>query len=283
MKLAIIGVGLIGGSFALRAKKLNLFDEVIGVDKKQNHLDKALALGIIDKQMPLKQGVQAADVVLLAVPVEATCNLLPKVLSMVENQLVLDVASTKGSIVQAIEGHPKRANFVATHPMWGTENSGPEAATETAFQGKALVICDANQSDEKKVEIVKEIYKKMGMNILEMNSQEHDVHTAYVSHISHVTSYALANTVLEKEKEEDTIFQLASSGFSSTVRLAKSHSAMWLPIFKHNRINVLDVLDEHITQLEQFRKDLLLENYDKVEEFISDANRIRSVLNKKEN
>ncbi|MGV4411783.1 prephenate dehydrogenase [Ornithobacterium rhinotracheale] len=281
MKLAIIGVGLIGGSLALKSKKLNLFSEIIGIDKNPEHLDQALSLGIIDRQADLKQGVQVADVVMIAVPVEATISVLPQVLDYVDNQCVFDVASTKESIIHSIENHPKRKNYVASHPMWGTENSGPSAATENAFEGRSLVLCDTQNSSPEKVEYIKKLYESLGMNVIYMDAKEHDVHTAYVSHISHVTSYALANTDLEKEKQEDTIFQLASSGFSSTVRLAKSHAAMWLPIFKHNRENVLDVLDEHISQLEQFRKDLILENYDKVEDFILNANRIRGVLEEK--
>ncbi|MBV7440204.1 prephenate dehydrogenase [Weeksellaceae bacterium TAE3-ERU29] len=280
MKLAIIGVGLIGGSFALRSKKLNLFTEIIGIDKNEKHLEEAKKLGIIDDSANLKDGINQADLVMIAVPVENTMQVLPLVLDQVKNQIVFDVASTKSSIIESVKNHSKRANYVATHPMWGTENSGPSAATENSFEGRSLVICNAKDSDTEKVQIIRDIYTQIGMNVLEMEAKEHDVHTAYVSHISHVTSYALANTVLEKEKEEDRIFQLASSGFSSTVRLAKSHSAMWLPIFKHNRENVLDVLDEHINQLEKFRKDLILENYENVEKFINDANRIRAVLNK---
>ncbi|MRJ07358.1 prephenate dehydrogenase [Ornithobacterium rhinotracheale] len=281
MKLAIIGVGLIGGSLALKSKRLNLFSEIIGIDANPNHLRQAISLGIIDRQADLKEGIQQADAVMIAVPVEATISLLPQVLDYVEAQCVFDVASTKESIIRSVENHPKRQNYVATHPMWGTENSGPQAATENAFEGRSLVLCDTENSAPDKVDFIKNLYQALGMHLIYMNAKEHDVHTAYVSHISHVTSYALANTVLEKEKQEETIFQLASSGFSSTVRLAKSHAAMWLPIFKHNRENLLDVLDEHISQLEQFRKDLILENYDKVEDFILNANRIRGVLEEK--
>lgn len=281
MKLAVIGVGLIGGSFALRSRKLNLFSKIIGIDKSEEHLKEAEDLGIIDKSASLEDGIKQADLIMIAVPVETTMQILPLVLDKVENQTVFDVASTKSSIIDTIKDHPKRANYVATHPMWGTENSGPSAATPDSFVGRSLVLCNTSDSDAERVEIMRDVYNKIGMNVLEMEAKEHDVHTAYVSHISHVTSYALANTVLEKEKQEERIFQLASSGFSSTVRLAKSHSAMWLPIFKHNRENVLDVLDEHINQLEKFRKDLILENYENVEKFINDANRIRAVLDNK--
>lgn len=281
MKLAVIGVGLIGGSFALRSKKLNLFSEILGIDKNEKHLEEAKSLGIIDKSASLEDGIKQADLIMIAVPVEITMQILPQVLDKVENQTVFDVASTKSSIIETIKNHRKRANYVATHPMWGTENSGPSSATPDSFEGRSLVLCNTSDSDLERVEIMRDIYNKIGMNVLEMEAREHDVHTAYVSHISHVTSYALANTVLEKEKQEERIFQLASSGFSSTVRLAKSHSAMWLPIFKHNRENVLDVLDEHINQLEKFRKDLILENYENVEKFINDANRIRAVLDNK--
>lgn len=283
MKLAIIGIGLIGGSFALRSKKFNLFKKIIGVDKNPAHLEEAKKLRIIDCALPLEQAIEQSDIIMIAVPVENTMQLLPEVLNHITpEQLVFDVASTKLSIIDAVKNHPMRRNYVASHPMWGTENSGPGAATENAFENRVLVICDAQDSSPEKVQLLRDIYTQLGMNIIEMEAHEHDVHTAYVSHISHVTSYALANTVLEKEKQEERIFQLASSGFSSTVRLAKSHAAMWVPIFKHNRDNVLDVLDEHINQLEQFRKDLILENYENVEKFINNANRIRGILGKKD-
>lgn len=279
MKVAIIGVGLIGGSIALRLKEKNFSNEFIGIDKSEEHLKEALELGIISRAESLENGVKNADLIIVAIPVDATAKLLPIVLDLItDKQTVMDVGSTKSGIVEAIKNHPKRNRYVAFHPMWGTENSGPKSAQIESFHGRAAVICDKEDSAEDAFKLVEEIAKTLEMNTIFMRSTDHDIHTAYISHISHITSYALANTVLEKEKEEDTIFQLASSGFSSTVRLAKSHPEMWVPIFKQNKENVLDVLNEHITQLRKFKSALEKENYELLEELIKKANKIRGIL-----
>lgn len=279
MKIAIIGVGLIGGSMALKLKQKEFATKIYGVDFNENNLTKAKELNIIDEITDLETAVKNSDLIILSIPVDSSVKLLPHILDLInDSQTVMDVGSTKFSIVEIIKNHQKRKNFVASHPMWGTENSGPEAATASAFSGRAAVICDAEKSAESSLNLVKKVYENLEMNLLFMNSEDHDIHTAYISHISHITSYALANTVLEKEREEDTIFQLASSGFSSTVRLAKSHPEMWVPIFKQNKENVLDVLNEHITQLRKFKSALEKENYVLLEELISNANKIRGIL-----
>ena len=279
MKVAVIGVGLIGGSLALKLREKNFAHEFIGIDKSENHLQEALELGIIDKAENLENGVKNADLIIVAIPVDATVKILPQVLDLIsENQTVMDVGSTKSGIVEAIKNHPNRKRFVAFHPMWGTENSGPKAAQKESFAGRAAVICDREDSEQDALALVENIAKNLEMHLIYMNADAHDVHTAYISHISHITSYALANTVLEKEREEDTIFQLASSGFSSTVRLAKSHPEMWVPIFKQNKENVLDVLNEHITQLRKFKSALEKENFELLEELIKNANKIRGIL-----
>lgn len=279
MKIAVIGVGLIGGSLALKLRENNFASEIIGIDKSEIHQKEALELGIIDKVENLKKGIENAQLIILAIPVDATVKVLPQVLDLIsENQTVMDVGSTKSGIVAAIKNHPKRKRYVAFHPMWGTENSGPKAAQKDSFSGRAAVICDQEDSAKDAFELVAKIAKILEMNTIFMSSEAHDIHTAYISHISHITSYALANTVLEKEREEDTIFQLASSGFSSTVRLAKSHPEMWVPIFKQNKENVLDVLNEHITQLRKFKSALEKENYELLEELIRNANKIRGIL-----
>jgi prephenate dehydrogenase len=215
----------------------------------------------------------------LAIPVNAVKQLLPVVLDQVDQQVVIDVGSTKEGILEAIKDHPNRGRFVASHPMWGTEYSGPEAAVKNAFVQKATVICNKEESDVDALELVESIYIELGMHLVYMNGQAHDVHVAYVSHISHITSFALANTVLEKEKEEDAIFELASGGFESTVRLAKSNPATWASIFMQNRENVLDVLNEHISQLRKFKACLEKENYNYLEELMVNANKIKKVLN----
>ncbi|AZZ57722.1 prephenate dehydrogenase [Riemerella anatipestifer] len=279
MVVGLIGVGLIGGSMALKLKSKNTSIKICGTDNSINHLNEALALGIIDEADDLENTVKKADLIIIAIPVDATQKILPNVLDLLDqHQTVMDTGSTKLGIVNAIKNHENRNRFVASHPMWGTENSGPKSAQLDSFSGRVAVLCDAKDSAKDAVEKVSEVYQLLEMNLVEMTSEQHDIHTAYISHISHITSYALANTVLEKEKEEDTIFQLASSGFSSTVRLAKSHPEMWVPIFKQNKENVLDVLNEHISQLRKFKAALEKENYDFLEELIKNANKIRGIL-----
>ena len=281
MKITLIGVGLIGGSIALKLKNTEFASYILGVDHSENHLSEAKSLGIIDEISILETAVLQSDLVILAIPVDASSKVLPMVLDLVkDHQTVFDVGSTKFGIVNAVEKHINRKRFVAFHPMWGTENSGPKSALLESFSGRAAVICDRNNSANDAVEVVEKVIENLGMHLIEMSAEDHDIHTAYISHISHITSYALANTVLEREKEENTIFQLASSGFGSTVRLAKSHPEMWVPIFKENRENVLDVLNEHISQLRKFKSALEKENYDLLEDLIRNANKIRGILEK---
>lgn len=278
MNVIIVGVGLIGGSMALVLKEKGIATKVIGVERDPLHSARALELGLIDEAMNLEEAIALADLVILAMPVTHVMQTLPFVLDRVTRQVVMDVGSTKEGILAAVEKHPKRGRFVASHPMWGTEYSGPEAAQRNAFVKKATVICNREQSDEDALKMVENIYRQLGMHILYMNGKDHDVHVAYVSHISHITSFALANTVLEKEKEEDAIFELASAGFESTVRLAKSNPATWASIFMENRENVLDVLNEHISQLRKFKASLEKENYEYLEELITKANKITRIL-----
>lgn len=278
MTVTVVGIGLIGGSFALAVKEKGLANKVIGVESDEIHRQKALALGLVDEIMGLEEAIRQSDLVFLAVPVDAVTALLPAVMDKVERQVVMDAGSTKGGIIDVIREHPKRSRFVATHPMWGTEYSGPEAAVKGAFEGKATVICNKEESDSDATETVELIYRQLGMHLVYMDAQAHDVHVAYVSHISHITSFALANTVLEKEKEEDAIFELASGGFESTVRLAKSNPLTWASIFMQNRENVLDVLNEHISQLRKFKACLEKENYEYLEELMLNANKIKRII-----
>lgn len=278
MTVAIIGVGLIGGSLALALKSKGIADKIIGVEENDVHLQKAMELGLVNEMLPLENAMQSADLVVLAIPVEGVVRLLPIILDQINNQVVIDVGSTKESITTAINNHPKRNRFVATHPMWGTENSGPDAAKKNAFINKATVICDKEKSDDDAVLMIENIYRTLGMHIMYMNAKDHDLHVAYVSHIAHITSFALANTVLEKEKEENTIFELASAGFESTVRLAKSNPATWTSIFMENKDNVLDVLNEHIVQLQKFKTSLENEDNVYLEELMTNANKIKRIL-----
>ncbi|MFT4062018.1 MAG: prephenate dehydrogenase [Edaphocola sp.] len=283
MRIGIVGTGLIGGSMAMVLRKKGFAEEVLGADANGQNLRTAMALGIIDKAMALEDLVLRSDVVLMCVPVNAIVHTLPAVMNLVDNQVVVDAGSTKGAIVQSICRHPKRGRFVAAHPMWGTEFSGPEAATDKAFEGKAVVICDKEQSDKDALYLAEKIFAALGMYTVYMDSLHHDEHVAYVSHISHVTSFALANTVLEKEKEEDAIFELASGGFESTVRLAKSNPEMWLPVLQQNKENVLDVLNEHIAQLRKFKAALEKENWEYLHELMRQANGIKRILNRENN
>lgn len=278
MTVTIIGVGLIGGSLALALKDRHIAAKVIGVEANSEHKSKALELKLVDEILGLDEAIQQSDLVVLAVPVHAVIALLPQILDKVNNQVVIDVGSTKESIIAAIKEHPKRSRFVATHPMWGTEYSGPQAAVHQAFIQKACVICNKEESDLDAVALVEDLYRKLGMHLVYMNAHDHDIHVAYVSHISHITSFALANTVLEKEKEEDAIFELASGGFESTVRLAKSNPLTWASIFMQNRENVLDVLNEHISQLRKFKACLEKENIEYLEELMMNANKIRKII-----
>ena len=278
MKAAVIGIGLIGGSFALTLKDKGICEEVIGVDNSERNRAKAVELGLVDRTLPLDEAIPAADLIVLATPVDSIPLLAVKVLNKVDRQVVIDMGSTKQELCEVIAQHPRRGRFVATHPMWGTEYSGPEAAVHDGFEGRTVVLCDGAESDPDALKLVEDIYRKIGMPIKYMSSEEQDTHTAYVSHISHITSFALALTVLEKEREEEHIFDLAGGGFESTVRLAKSSPETWAPIFMQNKYNVLDVLREHIHQLQIFRCLLEKDDTEGLKQMMQRANRINRII-----
>jgi prephenate dehydrogenase len=280
-KIAIIGLGLIGGSLAKSFQKLHYISEVIGVDASQKHADLAMELGLVDRIAVIEEAVQSCDIIVLATPVHIIVDLLPKVLEMVEDQVVFDVGSTKKEIIDSVANHPKRGRFVPCHPMSGTEFSGPEAAVDGLFEGKYNVICDQGKCDADALEIVKSICRELKMELLFQEAEEHDTHVAYVSHISHISAFALALTVLNKEESEERIFQLASGGFRSSVRLAKSNPVTWSPIFAQNRHAILDVLDEHITVLSKFRSLIIKDDWDSFSEMMEKANDIKRILNHK--
>jgi prephenate dehydrogenase len=278
MRLAVIGIGLMGGSLALSLKKKGFVSNVIGVDNNLDHQTEALRLGIVDEIMTLEDAVKLSDIIAIATPVNIAEKLLPSILDLVDQQIVFDLGSTKEAVAQIASAHAKKGRFVPTHPMWGTEFSGPSAAQSDAFENKATVICNREQVDTDALLTIERMYEALGMHIVSMNATKHDIHVAYVSHISHITSFALANTVLEKERESDNIFELASGGFDSTVRLAKSNAATWVPIFMQNKENVLDVLNEHISQLKKFKSCLEKENFEYLSELIENANGIKRIL-----
>ena len=277
--IAIIGVGLIGGSMAIRLHEKKLSSKIIGVDANPEHAKQALDLELVDEIVDLDTALSIADVILIAIPVNNMVTLLPKVLDKISNhQIVFDIGSTKKELIASVKNHPKRKRYIASHPMWGTEYSGPAAAQKNAFDGKAVIICDRRDSDKDVIDWVENMYLKIGMRIVDMNAFSHDLHVAYISHISHITSFALANTVLEKEKAEEAIFEIASAGFESTVRLAKSNPDMWVPILLQNKENVVDVLNEHIDQLTKFRDSIQSANQEQLKALITQANKIKKII-----
>ncbi len=278
IKVAVVGVGLIGGSFALGLRDQGVAAELIGVDQSEANRNKALSLGLVDRFETLEEAVPQVDLVVLATPVSSIPLLAVKALNRTDKQVVIDMGSTKQELCEVIAQHPRRGRFVATHPMWGTEFSGPEAAEHGAFAGRTVVICERERSDADALALVEHIYTLLGMPVKYMSAEEQDLHTAYVSHISHITSFALALTVLEKEREEEHIFDLAGGGFESTVRLAKSSPEMWLPIFMQNKYNILDVLREHIHQLQIFRKMLERDDVAGLRATMTKANTIKRIL-----
>lgn len=277
-RIAIVGVGLIGGSLAIQLHEKKLSSRLIGVEADPDHAKQAVELELVDETLSLEEAIAASEIIILAIPVDKLVEMLPSVMDKIDNQVVIDLGSTKSQLIDAIKSHPKRGRYVATHPMWGTEYSGPQAAVRGAFENKAVIICNAGESDADALDWVKGMYKKIGMHLLEMEAKAHDLHAAYVSHISHITSFALANTVLQKEKEDNAIFELASAGFESTVRLAKSNPAMWVPIFMQNKENVLDVLKEHIAQLTRFKESIEKDDNEYLMRLIEEANKIRRII-----
>jgi prephenate dehydrogenase len=279
MTVGIIGTGMMGGSFAWLISEKKPGWNIIGHDSSPENATKALEVGFIDEIVSLTELAKRSDLVIITVPVNHIVALLPRVLDIISHkQVVMDIGSTKEQIVDIVRNHPRRKRFVATHPMWGTEYSGPENAVKSAFKGRVAVICNKQESDADAVQLAESVYDLVPMQKVYMDAHEHDIHAAYVSHISHIASYALALTVLEKEREEDKIFLLAGGGFESTVRLAKSNPAMWIPIFMQNKENVLDVLSEHISQLRKFKACLEKENFEYLQELIENANKIKKII-----
>ncbi|MBT8270542.1 MAG: prephenate dehydrogenase, partial [Bacteroidia bacterium] len=245
-EIFIIGVGLIGGSMANDMRRIYSESKISGIDNKAEHLSRAIELGIIDEAASMAD-IRRADLVILAIPVDSTVEILPQILDRIGDEaLVIDVGSTKEDICEVVKDHPKRRNFLATHPIAGTEFSGPEAAIEGLFRGKTNIICEVEETAFKLQEVALDIFRELGMRIRYMKPKAHDRHIAYVSHLSHISSFMLGKTVIEKEKNERDIFDMAGSGFESTVRLAKSSPDMWTPIFRQNKTNVIETLNEYI-------------------------------------
>ena len=281
--LGIIGLGLIGGSMAIDLKRKGFAQTILGVDADSVNAAAAEKIGLVDRVVSFEECVDQSDVIILAVPVDAALKLLPMILDRFEqtgakDKLVMDVCSTKEHLSRSVKYHAKRKMYVASHPMSGTEYSGPWAALPGLFDGRACIICDSDESDRKAVRTVEELYTALNMRVIYMNSSNHDVHTAYVSHVSHVISFALAQTVLEKEKDEKHIFDLASGGFASTARLAKSGADMWTPILLQNSDNVLRVMDTYMEKLQAFRDAIADGDQEAVRGLIEEANKIRRII-----
>lgn len=279
--VTIVGLGLIGGSFALALKRTGLAEKIIGVDTNTTHTQQALELGIADEISPLKAAVLKSDMVVLAIPINAAQKMLPEILDYIpQNTYVMDMGSTKAGICAAVKKHPNRKNFVATHPIAGTENSGPKAAFAELFLNKVSIICDTEDSCEEAVKNVKQIYQNLWTNVISMSAEAHDEHIAYVSHLSHITSFALGQTVLNIEKNEKNIFDMAGSGFESTVRLAKSSPDMWTPIFIQNRENLLKAIDAYEKQIQKMRTMIEKSDANEIYTYLENVNDIRRILNK---
>ncbi len=282
MNVGIIGLGLIGGSMAVDLKRRGFADKILGVENDPVNAAAAMKMELVDEIVPLEDCVRHSDIIVIAIPVGSAVKMLPRILDMFKEydgyKVVIDACSTKSQMVRAAHYHPLRGRYVATHPMAGTEYSGPWAAMPNLFDGRACIFANSEDSDPKAVRAVEKLYNVLNMRPIHMNADAHDVHTAYVSHISHVTSFALALTVLEKEQDEKHIFDLASGGFSSTVRLAKSSAQMWVPILIQNSGNVLHVLDTYLEKMKEFREAIAECEEEKIEELINEANRIKKII-----
>jgi len=278
MKITIIGLGLIGGSLAIDLRKNKFATELVGVDASENHATQALKIGLIDRIENLENGIKNADIVIIAIPVDKEIIVLSKVLDLISsNTTVTDMGSTKRVIIESVKNHPRRKNFVPAHPMSGTENSGPTAALADLFKGRITILCNQADSGPQHLAMIEKMFQTLGMSIAYMSADEQDHSTAFVSHLPHAAAYALANAVQSNE-DRNIIFDLASGGFNSTVRLAKSSSTMWQPIFQQNRNYVVESLNVYIKHLKEFRDCLQNEEDDKLHDLIVNANKIRGIL-----
>lgn len=281
MTIAVVGIGLIGGSLMVDLRKRGFADKIIGVDTNVHHQNIALLCGLVDENGTLDDAVEKSDLIVLATPVNTNCAMLPGILDRIKgtSKIVTDMGSTKGSIAEASKNHPGRGRYVAVHPMAGTEYSGPLAAIGRLFDYKTAIICDKELSDNDALVTIEKMLDILNMHKVYMNSSDHDVHVAYISHISHITSFSLALCVLEKEQEEQNILTLAGGGFESTVRLAKSNGETWAPIFLENAQFILEVIDTYTEKMTLFRKMISEKDINGLKALMEDANKIRKILN----
>jgi prephenate dehydrogenase len=279
MKATIVGIGLIGGSIALDLRKSGTVTELVGVDLNPHHGNRAVELGLVDAVEPEDKALSTSDIIILAIPVSAISGLLPEILDVVSGKaVVLDTGSTKGLICKSVENHARRSQFVAAHPLAGTENSGPEAALQGLYRGKINIVCEQERSSPEALAKANLVFEAMGVKTIFMNTVEHDRHVAYVSHLSHVSSFLLGQTVLDIEKDEKNIFDLASTGFASTVRLAKSSPDTWAPIFEQNVEFLGQALMEYIMHLQKFHYHLMKKDTKELHRMLARSNEIGRVL-----
>ncbi|MBN4062312.1 MAG: prephenate dehydrogenase [Flavobacteriales bacterium] len=279
MEVTIIGLGLIGGSLAMALRQNGFATHIIGVENNEEHGEQALELGLADEVLPLDEAISKGEMIIIAISVDAARKLLPEILDQInESQTVMDMGSTKAGICSVVENHPNRKNYVAAHPIAGTENTGPKAAINNLFFHKVAIICEKEKSGEQQLALAEQLFRSLFMKLVYMAAKEHDLHAAYVSHLSHISSFTLGLTVLDIEKDEQNIFNLAGSGFASTVRLAKSSPEMWAPIFEQNAEYLSDALDTYIKWLTKFKKLIDSKQKNEVEELMRQANDVGRIL-----
>ncbi len=274
MKVGIVGLGLMGGSLGLSLKELDFIDEVVGVDKNQTHQKEAIKLGLVDKVVEFKD-IKKCDVIFLAIPVDGIISVLEDLKDVSEDTTIIDLGSTKEKIVKSV---PKeiRKNFVAAHPMTGTENFGPSAAIKGLYKDKVVVLCDLEDSGDLQKDVAKKIFKSLGMKKYFMNASEHDRHAAFISHMPHAISFSIANTVMNQENKEN-ILALAAGGFRSMSRLAKSSPNMWEDIFRQNKNNLLEAIKFFEIELKLLKESIEKEEWERVNKIISDGNRLYDI------
>lgn len=283
MTIGVIGLGLIGGSMAKDIKRKGFALSIIGYNRSKKNCENVLKLGLVDRIVTFETLCKESNLIILGIPVNGIINILPKVLDLISDQsVVTDVGSTKELIINSVKTHPKRKRFVASHPMSGTENAGPTAATEDLFLNKVTIICDQENSDSDAIHLVSNFYQFLGSRVIFMNPKDHDERVGYISHLSHVISYALASIVLEKEKSISTIFDLAAGGFASIARLAKSSADIWTPIFEQNTENMLTIIEVYMNKLNEFKTYLEKNDFKKLNDYISNANKIAKVIENKQ-
>ncbi len=279
MKVTIVGLGLIGGCMAMDMRRAGFANQLVGVDLSEAHGRRAIELGLVDIIEPEDKALSEADLLILAIPVNTMSALLPQVLDIIKKgAVVIDTGSTKSMICRSVGQHANRGQFVAAHPIAGTENSGPDSAFPGLFKSMTNIICEREKSSEEALAIAGKLFSVLGMNTIFMDPDEHDKHVAYVSHLSHVSSFLLGQTVLDIEKDEKNIFNLAGSGLASTVRLAKSSPDMWAPIFEQNAEYLGQALAEYIMHLQRFHYQLMKRNTKELYRVMTEANKIRKVL-----